>query len=74
MNYKRAKIEAQSKANNSNLDYAILFNGNEYNVTIAKKHKGDVFEIVKPDLEEIKESKKSKKKAISNDIPESEIL
>lgn len=49
MNYKQAKTKAQMSADASGLDYAILHNGIEYDYTIAKRHKGAVFEMVCPE-------------------------
>ena len=51
MNYKQTKIKAQMSADASGLDYAILHNGIEYDYVIAKRFKGEVFEMVYPQKE-----------------------
>ena len=51
MNYKQAKTKAQLAADASGLNYAILFNGVEYDYTIAKRHTGEVFKMVYPEKE-----------------------
>ena len=70
MNYKRAKIAAQKLANDRNLDHVILYNGKEYGTTIAKKHKGEYFELVKPNVsyDIVEPPKKAKRVQKSEDI------
>lgn len=51
MNYRQAKTKAKISADASGLDYAILHNGIEYDYVIAKRFKGDVFEMVYPQKE-----------------------
>lgn len=69
MNYIRAKIEAQKLANARNLNHVILFNGKDYSVAIAKRHKGNYFELVEPNIKaEVKQPKKGKSVQKSEDI------
>ena len=70
MNYNRVKTEAQRLANIRNIDHVILFNGKDYSVAIAKKHKGSYFELVEPNLVEkvAEQPKKAKRVSKIEDI------
>ena len=63
MNYIKAKTEAQRLANIRRIDHVILYNGNEYSTTIANKHKGNYFELVKPNVnyDLVEQPKKAKR-------------
>jgi hypothetical protein len=49
MNFLKTKNEAKRLSNIRNMDHAILFDGLNYFIVIAKRHKGSYVEIVKPD-------------------------
>ena len=70
MNYTKAKIEAQRLANTRRIDHVILYNGKEYSTTIAKKHKGEYFELVKPNVsyDLVEQPKKAKRVQKSENI------
>ena len=70
MNYIKAKTEAQRLANIRRIDHVILYNGNEYSTTIANKHKGNYFELVKPNVnyDLVEQPKKAKRVQKSESI------
>jgi hypothetical protein len=49
MNYNRAKIKAQMSATASGMDYAILKNGINYDYVLAKRLKGEAYEMIYPE-------------------------
>lgn len=70
MNYIKAKTEAQRLANARRIDHVILYNGKEYSATIAKKHRGDYFELVRPNVsyDLVEQPKKAKRVQKSESI------
>jgi hypothetical protein len=74
MNYIKAKTEAQIKANASQQDYVITYNGVNYNTSLASKFRGEYFEKVTPEQIEIEIVKKAKIKPYAKPTQESEVL
>jgi hypothetical protein len=60
MNYKQAKIKAQMAADASGMDYVIIGTNKNYDIAIAKRHKGEFIDLISPSkVEEIIEQETS---------------
>jgi hypothetical protein len=48
MNYKQAKIKAQMAADASGMDYVTIGTNKNYDIAIAKRHKGEYIDLISP--------------------------
>lgn len=62
MNYKQAKTKAQLAADASGLDYVTIGSNNNFDIAIAKRHKGEFVDYILPvKAEEIAEQEAPEK-------------
>jgi hypothetical protein len=59
MNYKQAKIKAQMAADASGMDYVIIGTNKNYDIAIAKRHKGEFIDLISPSKAEVIEQEET---------------
>lgn len=70
MNYRQAKTKAQMAADASGMDYVTIGTNKNYDIAIAKRHKGEFIDLISPSKVEIIIETNAEDQEVTNEVIE----